>query len=92
MRPHLLVETLMAVVVPAALAAQTPAPPAKGPVVADFGAVYVVPNPGLPTPMLQALKIRFDVSETPADVTRPPAVGVSAGSTPRGAAVKAFSR
>ena len=68
MRPHLLVVTLMAVVVTAALAAQTPAPPAKGPVVADFGAVYVVPNPGLPTPMLQELKIRFDVSETPADV------------------------
>ena len=58
----------MAVVASAALAAQTPAPPAKGPVVADFGAVYVVPNPGLPTPMLQELKIRFDVSETPADV------------------------
>ena len=58
----------MAVVAPAALAAQPPAPPAKGPVIADFGAVYVVPNPGLPTPMLQELKIRFDVSETPADV------------------------
>ena len=68
MRPHPFVVTLMAVVVPAALAAQTTAPPAKGPVIADFGAVYVVPNPGLPTPMLQELKIRFDVSETPADV------------------------
>jgi len=68
MRPHLLVVALMAVVVAAALAGQTPAPPAKGPVIADFGASYVVPNPGLPTPMLQELKIRFDVSETPADV------------------------
>lgn len=67
MRPHLLALTLMAAVVPAALAAQTPALPAKGPIVPDFGAVYVVPDPGLATPMLQELKLRFDVSETPAD-------------------------
>lgn len=68
MRPHHLALTVLAILVPVALAAQTPAVPTKGPVIADFGPAYAVPNPGLPTPMLQELKIRFDVSATPADV------------------------
>ena len=74
MRPHLFALTLLAVIAPVAVAAQPPAPPppptaqpVKGPVIADFGPAYVVPNPGLPTPMLQELKVRFDVSDTPAD-------------------------
>jgi len=53
--------------VPAPAAAQ-PSGPSKGPVIADFGPAYVVPNPGLATPMLQELKIRFDVSRSAADV------------------------
>jgi len=44
-----------------------PAGPARGPIIADFGPVYTVPNPGLATPMMQELKLRFDVSETGAD-------------------------
>ena len=68
MRPHLFALTLLAVIAPVALAAQTPTAPTTGPVIADYGAVYLVPSPGLPTPMLQELKVRFDVSETPADV------------------------
>lgn len=52
--------------VPARAAAQ-PAGPSKGPVIADFGPAYTVPNPGLATPMLQELKIRFDVSRTSGD-------------------------
>ena len=67
MRPHHFALTLLAVIAPVALTAQTPAPPTKGPVIADFGPAYVVPNPGLPTPMLQELKVRFDVLDTPAD-------------------------
>jgi len=73
MRSHLFVLTLLATLAPAALVAQAPAPPAppapptKGPIVPDFGPAYAVPNPGLATPMLQELKLRFDVSETSAD-------------------------
>lgn len=67
MRPHHFALTLLAVIAPVALTAQTPAPPTKGPVITDFGPAYVVPNPGLPTPMLQELKVRFDVSDTAAD-------------------------
>lgn len=69
MRPHPFALALIAVIAPVALAAQTaPAQPAKGPVIADYGPVYVVPNTGLPTPMLQELKVRFDVADTPADL------------------------
>lgn len=71
MRPPHLALTLLAIVAPVALAAQTalpPAPPTRGPIIADFGPAYVVPNPGLPTPMLQELKVRFDVTESAADV------------------------
>lgn len=39
-----------------------PVGPVRGPVVAEFGPAYVVPNPGLATPMLQELKVRFDVA------------------------------
>lgn len=68
MRPHRFVVTLLALLAPAVLAGQIPSGPTKGPVIPDFGPVYVVPNPGLPTPMLQELKVRFDVSTTAADV------------------------
>lgn len=52
---------------PARAAAQ-PSGPARGPVIADYGPVFTVPNPGLATPMLQELKIRFDVSRSSPDV------------------------
>lgn len=64
--------------VPARASAQ-PSGPAKGPVIADYGPVYTVPNPGLATPMLQELKIRFDVSRSSADVkTLSPALETAA--------------
>lgn len=63
---------------PARASAQ-PSGPAKGPVIADYGPVYTVPNPGLATPMLQELKIRFDVSRTGPDVkTLSPALETAA--------------
>ncbi len=68
MRPSYLALTVLAILAPVALEAQTPGTPTKGPVIADFGAAYVVPEPGLPTPMLQELKVRFDVSATSGDV------------------------
>ncbi|MEZ5294178.1 MAG: DsrE family protein [Vicinamibacterales bacterium] len=52
--------------VPTRAAAQ-PAGPTKGPLIADFGPAWAVANPGMATPMLQELKIRFDVSATPDD-------------------------
>lgn len=58
--------TLAALVAPCAAGAQSPAP-SKGPIIMDFGPVYTVPDPGLATPMLQELKLRFDVSESAAD-------------------------
>jgi intracellular sulfur oxidation DsrE/DsrF family protein len=61
------IATVSLALVPARAAAQ-PAGPTTGPVVIDFGPAYAVPNPGLPTPMLQELKVRFDVAETPSDV------------------------
>jgi intracellular sulfur oxidation DsrE/DsrF family protein len=45
-----------------------PTEPTRGPVVADFGASYAVRNPGLATPMLQEMRVRFDVAVTPDDV------------------------
>lgn len=44
-----------------------PIGPIRGPLVANFGSSYVVANPDLATPMLQTLKVRFDVAATPAD-------------------------
>jgi intracellular sulfur oxidation DsrE/DsrF family protein len=48
-------------------AAQAVPEPSKGPLLADFGPAYVVPSPGLPTPMMQDLRVRFDVARTPDD-------------------------
>jgi intracellular sulfur oxidation DsrE/DsrF family protein len=67
MRPPLFALTLLAVIAPVALAAQPLAQPTTGPVIADFGPVYAVPDPGLPTPMLQELRVRFDVADGAAD-------------------------
>lgn len=58
--------TLLTLLAPHGAGAQPPAP-SKGPIIADFGPVYTVPNPGLATPMMQELKLRFDVSDTGAD-------------------------
>ncbi len=66
MRPTLSALTLALFLAPAAASAQSPAP-SKGPIIVDFGPVYTVPNPALATPMLQELKLRFDVSETSPD-------------------------
>ncbi|MBP7779856.1 MAG: DsrE family protein [Acidobacteria bacterium] len=66
MRPTLCVLALATFLAPGGAGAQTPAP-SKGPIIADFGPVYAVPDPGLATPMLQELKLRFDVSETADD-------------------------
>lgn len=52
---------------PATAAAQPPSGPTPGPIIADFGPVYTVPNPGLATPMLQEFKVRFDVNTSPDD-------------------------
>ncbi|MEP7117727.1 MAG: DsrE family protein [Acidobacteriota bacterium] len=69
MRSQFFALTLLTVIAPVVLAAQGPAaPPTKGPVIADYGAAFVVPDPGLPTPMLQELKVRFDVSAAAADL------------------------
>lgn len=51
----------------AAAAAQPAAAPTTGPIIADFGPAYAVPDPGLATPMLQEFKVRFDVNTTPDD-------------------------
>lgn len=66
MRPTLIAFALATLVAPCVAGAQPPAP-AKGPIIQDFGPVYTVPDPGLATPMLQELKLRFDVSEANAD-------------------------
>jgi intracellular sulfur oxidation DsrE/DsrF family protein len=52
---------------PATAAAQPATGPSAGPIIADFGPVYTVPNPGLATPMLQEFKVRFDVNTSPED-------------------------
>lgn len=51
-----------------ARASAAPVGPVRGPLVPDFGASYVVPNPGLATPMLQELKVRFDVANAGGDI------------------------
>jgi len=66
MRPISCALALAALLAPVAAGAQPPAP-SKGPIIQDFGPVYTVPSPGLATPMLQELKLRFDVSETAAE-------------------------
>ncbi len=66
MRPTLSAVMLAALLAPGVAGAQAPTP-SKGPVITDFGSVYTVPDPGLATPMLQELRLRFDVSETAAD-------------------------
>lgn len=67
MRPTLHAVTLALLLAPGVAGAQTPAP-STGPIITDFGPVYTVPNPGLATPMLQELKVRFDVSQAADDV------------------------
>ena len=59
----------LALALPSAGASTPATGPSTGPAIADFGSTYAVPNPGLATPMLQAMKIRFDVGSTPDDVT-----------------------
>lgn len=66
MRSALNVLALATLIAPSVAGAQTPAP-SRGPIIQDFGPVYTVPDPGLATPMLQELKLRFDVSETASD-------------------------
>lgn len=66
MRPFTVAVAVTTLLAPAVLGAQSPAP-SKGPIIADFGAVYTVADPGLATPMLQELKLRFDISEAAAD-------------------------
>jgi intracellular sulfur oxidation DsrE/DsrF family protein len=61
------VASLALAAVPAS-ATVAPVGPVRGPLVPDFGPSYVVPNPGLATPMLQELKVRFDVAASPAEV------------------------
>jgi intracellular sulfur oxidation DsrE/DsrF family protein len=63
------VAATLALALPRAAAADAASGPSTGPVVTDFGSAYVVPKPGLATPMLHEMKIRFDVGATPDDVT-----------------------
>jgi intracellular sulfur oxidation DsrE/DsrF family protein len=58
----------LALALPPAGSTARPTGPSRGPVIADFGSAYAVRNPGLATPMLQEMKVRFDVAVTPGDV------------------------